>query len=214
MLVQVWSREDAQGDYGMKGREQTHEWMRPIRPAWEGRHLSEAVVGLLRRGLETSHFPMWRETLSQAEPYQNEGASRGGSDPLSKFCGIWSSVPGKELETLVPVIQCKRPQVPEGRGWEESHVVYSDACRCGWRGVREVSCQVCSTSWHQVTACPQHCNPAQALACVDTIVPGYEILLRNSAPEMIFWMKGNHLSSGKHCLILHHYLFRKPIGYI
>ena len=40
---------------------------------------------------------MWRENFIQAEPDQNEGASTGGSEPLTKFFGNWSSVLSKEL---------------------------------------------------------------------------------------------------------------------
>ena len=114
-------------------------------PAWEGRTLPKAEIGLLGRILETSQCPMWRGSFIQAEPDQNEGASTGGSEPLTKFCGNWSSVLSKELDPLVPV-KCKRPQDNESRGWEEGHEVSSEAPSCWWRGVREVSCQVCSTS--------------------------------------------------------------------
>ena len=67
-------------------------------PCQEGRTLPKAEVGHLGRRLETSQCAMWMETLSQADPDYKEGGSTGGSELLTKFCGIWSSILGKELD--------------------------------------------------------------------------------------------------------------------
>ena len=71
--------------------------MKLIQPTREGRPPAQGR-GETPGRVTGTQAPVLHETLSQAEPIQNEGATSGGSEHLSKDCDSWSSVLGGGLD--------------------------------------------------------------------------------------------------------------------